>query len=167
MKAISLWQPHASLITTGAKIYETRHWTTNIRGDILIHAALSRKDMAAMWQGEDCMRRYVEALEPLLVKNLDSWSLRCATITDALPFGALVGVAKLGRPLSIGNVNFGFDITEAIAAKQGNGFGDFSPGRFAWPLTDVRRFETPIPWKGRQGFFNVDIDLREHPTVKV
>lgn len=39
MKAISLWQPWASLIAAGVKSIETRGWPTNYRGQIAIHAA--------------------------------------------------------------------------------------------------------------------------------
>ena len=39
MKAITLWQPWASLIACGAKKYETRSWATRYRGPIAIHAA--------------------------------------------------------------------------------------------------------------------------------
>lgn len=39
MKAITIWQPWASLIACGAKQYETRSWATSYRGLIAIHAA--------------------------------------------------------------------------------------------------------------------------------
>ena len=39
-------------------------------------------------------------------------------------------------------------------------FGDFSPGRFGWVLTDIVKIEEPIPWKGRQGFFEVEIPVK-------
>jgi hypothetical protein len=39
MKALSLWQPWASLIAAGVKRHETRHWTTPYRGLLAIHAA--------------------------------------------------------------------------------------------------------------------------------
>jgi hypothetical protein len=41
MKAISLWQPWASLLftTPRAKLHETRHWPTSYRGLLYIHAA--------------------------------------------------------------------------------------------------------------------------------
>jgi len=39
MKAISLWQPWATLISIGAKRIETRSWETLYRGSIVIHAA--------------------------------------------------------------------------------------------------------------------------------
>ena len=39
MKALSLTQPWAALVVTGAKRFETRSWTTAYRGPLLIHAA--------------------------------------------------------------------------------------------------------------------------------
>ena len=42
MKAISLWQPFASLIAAGHKTIETRRWPTSHRGDLLICAAQRR-----------------------------------------------------------------------------------------------------------------------------
>lgn len=39
MKAITLWQPWASLMATGLKKIETRSWHTRYRGGLLIHAA--------------------------------------------------------------------------------------------------------------------------------
>jgi activating signal cointegrator 1 len=39
MKALSLWQPWASLISDGRKTIETRHWPMSYRGPLAIHAA--------------------------------------------------------------------------------------------------------------------------------
>ena len=39
MKAITVWQPWASLLVSGRKRYETRSWATSYRGPIAIHAA--------------------------------------------------------------------------------------------------------------------------------
>jgi activating signal cointegrator 1 len=39
MKALSLWQPWASLIYDGRKTIETRHWEMTHRGPLGIHAA--------------------------------------------------------------------------------------------------------------------------------
>ena len=40
MKALTIWQPWASLLVTGQKKYETRSWATADRGPIAIHAAM-------------------------------------------------------------------------------------------------------------------------------
>ena len=39
MKAISLWQPWATLIAVGAKRLETRSWESRYQGELAIHAA--------------------------------------------------------------------------------------------------------------------------------
>lgn len=38
-KMLTLWQPWASLIVVGAKTIETRSWSTDYRGPLVIHAA--------------------------------------------------------------------------------------------------------------------------------
>lgn len=38
MKALSLWQPWASLMAFGEKKIETRCWSTKFRGEMAIHA---------------------------------------------------------------------------------------------------------------------------------
>lgn len=44
MKAITLWQPWASLIALGVKTIETRSWATSHRGPIAIHAATRKPE---------------------------------------------------------------------------------------------------------------------------
>ncbi len=72
MKALSLWQPWASAIAIGEKRVETRHWSTNYRGPLLIHAAKRKTDVA-------------DEIEDL---DLDM-------DLTTLPFGALVAIARL------------------------------------------------------------------------
>jgi activating signal cointegrator 1 len=46
MKALSLWQPWASLVALGVKTIETRSWSTSYRGPLAIHAAAVVPDHA-------------------------------------------------------------------------------------------------------------------------
>ncbi|MBI3397311.1 ASCH domain-containing protein [Candidatus Woesebacteria bacterium] len=43
-KALSLKQPWANLVASGKKTIETRKWSTNYRGDIVICSSLNPKD---------------------------------------------------------------------------------------------------------------------------
>ena len=43
MKAITICQPYAELIASGAKRVENRTWATSYRGELAIHAGKSRK----------------------------------------------------------------------------------------------------------------------------
>jgi hypothetical protein len=53
MKALSLWQPWASLISDRRKKIETRHWEMLYRGPLAIHAALKVDKEACMEFGYD------------------------------------------------------------------------------------------------------------------
>ena len=45
MKALSIKEPFASLVSLGIKRIETRSWKTNYRGEIYIHASLTKNKM--------------------------------------------------------------------------------------------------------------------------
>lgn len=159
MRAISLWQPWASAVALGSKRVETRHWPTNYRGPIAIHAA-KRKVIGELihlgshwgWQGA------FDGLRPT-----EKW----VDLESVLPFGAVVAVCTLAdcRPSE------SFTVGELETPRQPDRnaghlykwterqMGDFSPGRFGWVLTDVRRLPEPVPFVGRQGFFNVPDEL--------
>ncbi len=157
MKALSLWQPWASAIAVGAKRIETRHWSTNYRGLIAIHAAkrmvkIEMIGFSSSWSWCGALRplgNFIESSTPL-------WEL--------LPFGALVATADLVdcRPTD------SFTQAELDAPRRPEEetvdsyewtermMGDFSLGRFGWVLDNVCALPEPIPWKGAQGLFDVD-----------
>lgn len=132
MKALSLWQPWASLWLTDLKVHETRAWPTNVRGTIAVHAA----------------KRFVKtALDHRLVDLLDDEFGR--DWREYLPTGALIGTVELVDCKRI---------ELAGSAEHGEDYvcGDFAYGRYAWQRGAYRVFKRPIPFVGRQGFFNVD-----------
>ncbi|PZO07622.1 MAG: hypothetical protein DCF29_03730 [Alphaproteobacteria bacterium] len=127
IKAISLWQPWASLIAAGVKRHETRHWATQYRGPIAIHAAKTL-DLAG------APDQLIEAISgPYWTKDL--------------PLGVVVAVGRLAdceRAERVADHATRADLTA----------GNFARGRFAWRVEDVRRLITPVPLVGRQGLFN-------------
>ena len=70
MKAISFWQPWASLMAEGAKKIETRKWRTHYRGDIVICAAKreNKKELNNMLNKKE----FIKGLGPLVGVPLDS-----------------------------------------------------------------------------------------------
>ena len=81
-------------------------------------------------------------------------------LVDAVPRGAFIGLAELIDCIP----------TEKMTKDQrtrAREFGDFSPGRFAWEVAEVKRFKTPIPAKGRQGFFYGSVDLKDNELIPV
>jgi len=131
IKAISLWQPWATLVAIRAKQFETRSWPTNYRGPLAIHAA-------QRWTRE---QRELCETEPFK-----------SALTGYLPFGRIVAVCNLVDCCTTDSIAaFGISPNELA-------FGDWTHGRFAWELTLVRQIQ-PIPCTGRQGFFTVEISV--------
>jgi hypothetical protein len=76
MKALSLWQPWAHLVASGAKRIENRPWQTRFRGRFLIHAAKKQDDPLGC--AEMCAKRGIALPD-----------------VRSLPRGGIVGVAKV------------------------------------------------------------------------
>lgn len=148
VKAISLWQPWASLMATGAKRIETRSWATKYRGPLAIHAAKRcvQNELIhylGMWD-------FQGGLAPLVGKPLDltfkSWP---GVKIKHLPFGAVVAVCELVDCVPAEKLT----LEQVIIEKH---FGDFTPGRFAWLTENMRPLPEPIPAKGMQGLWEWD-----------
>lgn len=132
MKAISLWQPWASLWLTDAKIHETRHWPTSHRGLLLVHAAKRKIDDLS---GD----RLDEICDGIWGHH---WGLE-------LPRGALIGIVRLVGCTRTEDMPIGHQSTDDYEC------GDYSPGRYAWCRASPVIFDEPIPYRGQQGFFEV------------
>ncbi len=136
MKAITLWQPWASLAAHGVKRCETRGWATKHRGPLAIHAALRPVTLA-----EIKIRRMDQALAQINVTRLDQ-----------LPLGVVVGIVNLVDVVRTE------ELTAVPRFESSLEFclGKFGPGRFAWKLETLMVFPKPIPLKGQQGLFETD-----------
>jgi hypothetical protein len=150
MKAITIWQPWAQLIVQGIKKFETRSWKTNYRGKIAIHAG---KSNACKNTGNLDPSTYYAIGEALGFATWDDTNIeRCL---NSLPSGFIIATADLvecwstngDRWIQSGNLSKQVSATERT-------FGDFSPGRWAWELLNVKMLDKPIPAKGMQGLWN-------------
>lgn len=142
IKAITLWQPWASLIAHHTKHYETRSWHTTYRGWLAIHAAKRKPE------------GFTAAANVLGEVGYTKWS--------QLPTGCVVAVARLVDVLSTDDRAFVERLHE-----QERAFGNFSRGRYAWQLADVRRLETPIAVTGRQGLWDWDVPAALHAMLGI
>ncbi|MFA4826593.1 MAG: ASCH domain-containing protein [Methanoregula sp.] len=137
IKAISIWQPWASLIAVVAKKFETRSWKTNYRGPLLICAA--KKPFNSF----HFSATFVDAAQKALPYPIGGYQI---------PYGKAVAIADLTACLTTFNYQTDWIGLEAT-------FGDFSLGRYAWKLENVRAIK-PFPVKGRQGLFDVEVPER-------
>ena len=148
MKAISLLQPYAELIIIGAKKIETRSRNTSMRGPVLIHASLGK------------------------YYNADNMKISCRELCynqpfkkfigggkgyDALTFGAIVGMVTVVNTIAFDDTPYksegakvGTSGLEWIFTEEELDFGDYSPGRYGYLLTNHIKFKTPISAKGKQ-----------------
>jgi hypothetical protein len=143
VKAISLYQPWASLVAVGAKRIETRSWKTSYRGELAIHASKG----FPVWAREMLeWPSLVEALAPLGVRGATDWKL--------LPTGGIVAVVRLVDVVST-------DSGDPRLPKTGEleyFVGDYGPRRFAWFLEDARQLDRPVPILGALGLWSWDVD---------
>lgn len=134
MKAITLWQPWASLVADGIKPVENRGiWRYKHRGRIAIHAAkiydneVSQYDLPCyLSHCPDCLLEFcnVGDLEPRF-----------------FPRGAIVGTANL--------VDVIRDSDSPWAV----------PGAYHLVLKNAKPLATPVPYRGQQGLWNVPDEL--------
>lgn len=129
MKAITLWQPWASLWVAGVKVHETRSWSTRYRGPLLVHAARRPIDVSE-WSGI----------------NLAVLIQVAGLTVDALPYGAIVGRVDLVDVLETRDVH---------PSPADRCAGNWADGRYAWRAERPVVLE-PIPYRGRQGLFSVE-----------
>jgi activating signal cointegrator 1 len=172
VKAISLWQPWASLIACGMKPYETRHWSPPrelIGQTIAIHAAKKRDkdgiDLAEELTYQDHVigdTRFSAQIDSIPDDFLDCFG------QAVLPLGRVVCTAKLEAAFQLGEEADGASVPAARIVRRlaprpmleyvvvpRDRYGDYSAGRWAWLLTDVKPLLQPPPAIGRQGFFDL------------
>lgn len=141
--AITLWQPWASLIATGDKRHETRAFPLPDRyvGEwVAIHAA-----------ARSCRPR---ELSPALDERCRYWWGRSYEVE--VPYRRIVCLARFGMSIPT---------SEGDPSIIDRACGDWSPGRWAWPIRETRFvevFEQPVTI-GRQGWFSVRIEEEPEP----
>jgi len=154
MKAITLWQPWASLVALGVKTIETRSWATSYRGPIAIHAAKRPLGNGALnvgaytnVTGEPIAQGQQVMSGPnfqLVVCPLGA-IVATATLADVVPIVARATdikaqrmvVARKTLPLRLFDPTVPFG-EGTVTIEEQRPYGDFTPGRFAWLLEDVK-----------------------------
>lgn len=164
MRAITIWQPWATLLACGAKKYETRSWKTDYRGPIAIHSAKKDPCKIPLWG----MKSFEKACGEALEKNGygSTWCL--------LPTGSIIATAELvncwyivyhpGTNIDIAKhipVGAELDVPKKhqdfgryiVPTETEMLFGDWTPGRYAWEFQNIKILSKPIPIKGQQGLW--------------
>jgi len=163
MKAITLWQPWASLLACGAKQYETRSWPTNYRGPIAIHAAAMRI-AHVMSQVYPMALNRMHPDNALMRSLINSVRRTTGEYIGELPLGKVIAVAELvgchqmvlrgGNRLLRESPSFiETDRGIYVPDEQELLFGDWTPGRYAWEFDNVTVLTEPVSARGMQGLW--------------
>lgn len=165
MKALTIWQPWATLIMIGAKPYEFRSWKPPRRliGERLaIHAGarpVRHSEVRALLmalRGDPrmtgpCLR--AEIAVPVLDRVLAALQKSPDTLFGTsehltLPLSAVLGTAVVGEPKrgDICAAEFGQD-----AGNDSDREGTFNWG---WPLSSIEPFMPPVETRGAQGLWD-------------
>lgn len=152
MKALTIWQPWAGSIAVGIKENETRSWWTNYRGEIAIHSAL--KSVQYIWND-----RYMTSDSRKVIcrrMNLPNFLIFAEffDITSVFPMGCVLATATLVDCIRITPEYIATLTQDEIA------LGDYSLGRYAWKLKNIRMLEEPISVKGKQGLWDWEPDKK-------
>lgn len=135
MKALSLWQPWATLMALGIKTVETRSWSTEHRGYLAIHATMNfpqeAKNLCYESPFKDVLKLYYGFSDPRML--------------------------PLGKVIAVVNMYGVFDTTSINPSPLNRAFGEFSPGRYAWLVRDAVQLPWFIEAKGKQGLWDWEV----------
>jgi activating signal cointegrator 1 len=177
MKALTIHQPWAELIACGKKRIETRSWNTWYRGPLAIHASKNRHPEAF---------KMLDVRKKSQIWNYFVDKVPSGNTKDVLDYGAIIAVCRIIDCLFVSPYytranphrqaywqakdvvedERGIVINNKLVAsvrippvEPELSYGDYTPGRYAWILTDVQRLPRPVPVRGRQRLWEVDDQL--------
>lgn len=136
MKCISIWQPFASLIVKGCKVFETRGWAApaSLIGErIGIAATKNIVPGQRAHCADPTFKRYYEGL------GIPAW--------EDLPRGVLLGTVILD------SVELMTDEFMEEVSDEEKAYGWWAVGSYAWRLRDPKELPYPVPIRGGQGLF--------------
>jgi len=129
VKVLSIKEPFATLIKDGVKIYETRSWKTNYRGEIYIHASLSPSKSENVLNANKFLKSKINPGYILCRCEL----INCIPMTE--------------------------DFIKYINTKTTESmYGRYSIGRYALELKVLEVLNEPISAKGKLGIWNINLD---------
>ena len=145
MKAITIYQPWASLIAARAKQFETRPWQTAYRGPIAIHAG-AKKPSSLLTALDDCLVLHAAKALGLIVAGAYHGVAEVIRLLDKLPRGAIIATATLAECQYTQSRLHEISETEMVS-------GDWRIGRYAWKLENVELLLEPTQARGQQGLW--------------
>lgn len=179
MKALTIWQPWASLIMVGAKPFEFRRWdyrereTNLVDQRIAVHAGARPVRLEEVEEIiSDSRGGVLTGVAAPLLDRLATALRQEATDMPRYRSAMVAYRARLRRPRMVGDadlvepakpdgqmLSLGCGLGTAILRKPRKCTmlfrgANVDPDMWAWPLSEIVPFAAPIPCRGAQGFWN-------------
>ena len=135
MKVLSITEPVASLISSNIKHIETRSWKTSYRGELYIHASLTK--FPKIWRENKELMSFV--------KNIP------------LNYGYIICKCNLKDCIYM-NESFIEELKKNNETEYS--LGIYEVGRYAWILENIKVLSKKIEVKGHLGIWNCDMELK-------
>lgn len=131
MKVLSIKEPFATLIKNNKKNIETRNWKTNYRGELYIHASISK------------IKKEVKERKELMELASD----------DEMSYGNILCKCEL-----VDCIYMTDDFIDDIKINNYQEYicGYYEVGRYAWILKNIEPLEKCIPARGKLGIWNYE-----------
>lgn len=146
MKVISVWQPFATLLVKGFKVFETRGWPApvSVIGQRIGIAStkIIRPEQRAHFADTEFQNYYSRLGLPEKIEDL--------------PLGYLLGTVMLDSVEPV-TEEFLEDVSE-----EEQQYGWFSIGGYAWRVTHPKELAHPVMIRGAQGLFDWKGQLPDH-----
>lgn len=154
MKALTLWQPWATLVAMEEKRIETRCWDTKYRGELAIHASAN---LPPAWLGRSRFSsEFADEVADVLNVRRDRDDRVGSHVDSAvrqLPRGAVLCIVRLvSTELIVEPLRNEISRRELI-------FGNYEDGRYAWHIELIEKFAEPIAAKGNRMLWNWNAEV--------
>ncbi len=159
MKALTIWQPWATLIAVGAKPYEFRSWAAPrwvIGKRIAIHAGarpVRKAEVSDLIYRLGTKTGTCPCLRPEIAMQL----LARVLSGFPLPLSCIVATAVVGEP-KLGNA-----CAKEFGWNAGNDSDREGPFNWGWPMLDVEPVMPPVEARGAQGIWDFSGSLNQAP----
>jgi hypothetical protein len=135
MKALTIKQPWATLIMTGAKDVENRLWHTNFRGRIAIHSS-KKMDPQETLSAARLMAEFIPGF------SVDKFCIEAKLKPELYPCGHILGTVE-------------------ISGCSNDVDSPWFVGEYGFMLRDPRPLQRPLMIKGALGFWEVPADIEQ------
>ncbi len=137
MKALSLWEPWASLWAHGHKKIETRSWPLRVSLPCVVAIHASKKWDATL-RSQTTRPYYAGCLKEI------GW----VDLLNPPTLGCIIGLVRIVK--CAGSVAL---VSRKAISEQEDAFGDYSPGRFGYVADKFFPAAVPIPSTGMLGLW--------------